>query len=124
MRGDVVAESPVRPIDAPDDVDERFMSAGGGSRMTRPADWLLAVASLWLVLVALAVLSVAIGIVVAVMREASGWYVGVALALTVTSVLSAAVGLNLLAVPRWRWTLFSIATVAVGAAGMTVAAAV
>ena len=103
---------------------EPFTSAGRSSRLTRPADWLLAVASVWLVLLALSVLSVAIGVVVAVMRESSGWYIGGALGLSVASVLSAAAGLYLLARPRWRWTLFTLATLAAGAAWVTVSAAV
>jgi len=109
---------------APEGGDDRFMSTGRSSRLKQPADWVLAVASLWLVLLALTVLSVVVGIVVAVMHNASGWHVAGALALIVASVVSAAAGLYLLAVPRWRWTLFAVATLAVGAAGVTVAAAV
>lgn len=99
------------------------MSARRTSWSIRPADWILAVASLWLVMLALAVLSVAMGILVAVLREASAWHIAGALAFLVGSVLSAAAGLYLLSVPRWRWTLFLVATLALAAAAVTTAGA-
>jgi hypothetical protein len=96
----------------------------GAQPSGRPSPRVLAVASVWLMLLAVGVLAVAIGVVVAVLRGASGWYVAGILVAAIVSVLLAIAGMWQLDTPRWRWMLFAVATAAVTAAGVLTGAAV